>query len=79
MINGHPKFERSSIHPAAIGGIAEARLRGTLVTLAAAARSAGVTTDITYALRTGTSMLDTRLRAIRQATASGAFGISQPA
>lgn len=47
MISGQPKFERSSIQPAAIGGSAEAKLRGTLVTLAAAARSAGVTTDIT--------------------------------
>jgi hypothetical protein len=47
MINGHPNVDRSSIHPAARGGSAEARLRGTLVTLAAAARSAGVTTDIT--------------------------------
>ena len=47
MISGQPKVEWSSIHPAAIGGSADARLRGTLVTLAAAARSAGVTTDMT--------------------------------
>ena len=39
MISGHPNLEWSSIHPAAIGGSAEAKLRGTLVTLAAAARS----------------------------------------
>src|SRR3954453_8438772 len=76
MINGQPNVVWSSIQPAAIGGSAEARLRGTLVTLAAAARSEGVTTVITYALRTGTSMLDRRLRPIRQPTANGAGGMN---
>src|SRR6185503_8964546 len=40
----------------------EARLRGTAVKLAAAGRSAGVTTDMTYAPRAGTSICDSRLR-----------------
>src|SRR4029078_3134672 len=79
MINGQPKVVWSSIQPAASGGIAEASVRGTLVTLAAAARSGGVTTLITNALRTGTSMLDTRLRAIRQPTASRALGANAAA
>src|SRR5262245_46794919 len=38
--------------------MADARLRGTAVTLAAAVRSAGVTTAITYDVRVGTSICD---------------------
>src|SRR3954454_19116807 len=42
--------------PEIAGLIAEARLRGTAVTLAAAARSAGFTTAITNEVRVGTSI-----------------------
>ena len=45
--SGQPNVDWSSIQPASIGGRAEARLRGTFVMLAAAARSAGDTTAIT--------------------------------
>ena len=40
----------------------DARLRGTAVMLAAAARSGGETTAITYELRVGTSICDNALR-----------------
>src|SRR5437868_13038567 len=40
----------------------EARLRGTAVMLAAAGRSSGVTTAITYDVRVGTSICDSALR-----------------
>ena len=64
------RSEWPSIHPAAIGGSAAARLRGTLVTLAAAGRSSGVTTAITYEVRAGTSICDSAARHSRHATAS---------
>src|SRR5439155_10880790 len=60
------------------GLTAEARLRGTDVMLAAAARSLGATTAITYELRVGTSIWDNALRARRSAIAKpsdGANGI----
>src|ERR1700683_4159320 len=47
QISGHPNDVTSSSIPAGIGAAAVARLRGTLVTLAAAARSSGGTTAIT--------------------------------
>src|SRR6266849_10036951 len=47
QISGHPKDEASSIIPAETGARAVARLLGTLVTLAAAARSSGGTIAIT--------------------------------
>src|SRR5579859_91717 len=50
------------------GLIADARLRGTAVKLAAAGRSAGVTTLITNAPRAGTSICESRLRARRSAS-----------
>src|SRR5512146_401345 len=59
----------ANIAPVRDGLIAEARLRGTAVKLAAAGRSAGVTTDITYALRAGTSICESALRASRSARA----------
>ena len=76
MIRGHPKLLRLSIHPAAIGGSAPARLRGTFVTLAAAGRSSGETTAITYDVRAGTSICESADRPSRHATASGAFGMN---
>ena len=63
MISGHPKLVCASIQPARSGGSALARLRGTLVTLAAAARSSGSTTAITYDVRAGTSICDSSARA----------------
>src|SRR6188472_1160974 len=62
MTSGHPNVVRANIQPARIGGTAEARLRGTAVTLAAAGRSAGVTTAITYEVRVGTSICDSAER-----------------
>src|SRR5260370_42425013 len=44
--------------PANAGLNADARLRGTAVNPAAAARSGGVTTAITYEVRVGTSICD---------------------
>ena len=41
MTSGQPNAVRSSIAPASAGVSAEAMLRGTLVTLAAAARTTG--------------------------------------
>src|SRR5215212_7013014 len=75
MTNGHPKAERVSSQPENRGLRAAARLRGTAVTLAAAGRSAGETTAITYELRTGTSICDSALRSSRKATASWTFGM----
>jgi hypothetical protein len=51
-----------SRYPARNGLAAEARLRGTEVTLAAAGRSAGVTIAITYDWRVGTSICESALR-----------------
>src|SRR3954447_16267698 len=79
MISGQPTVLWSSIQPAAIGGRAAARLRGTLVTLAAAARSRGETTAITYELRSGASIADSRLRATRHTIARARLGINAAA
>src|SRR2546425_12850481 len=57
----------------------EAKLRGTEVMLAAAARSPGETTAITYELRVGTSIWDRALRASKRAIthpSAGANGTS---
>src|SRR5437899_10463462 len=59
----------ANMAPVIVGLTAAARLRGTEVKLAAAGRSAGVTTDITNAPRAGTSICDSRLRASRHASA----------
>src|SRR5262249_5613897 len=71
MTSGQPNVVWLSIHPAAIGGSAEARLRGTVVTLAAA----GLTPATTYDVRAGTSICDSAARASRQVTASAAVGM----
>src|SRR4051812_48445431 len=73
--SGQPKLDRVSIAPARSGERAAARLRGTLVTLAAAARSSGGTMAITYDWRAGTSIEDTHMRRRTQPTASGAVGM----
>ena len=56
--------------PLSVGLIAEARLRGTAVKLAAAARSTGVTTVMTKALRVGTSICESSARTNSNPTAS---------
>src|SRR3954453_7980366 len=76
MTNGQPKTERESSQPERRGLRAAARLRGTAVKLAAAGRSAGETTAITYELRTGTSICDSALRNSRNATASWTLGMN---
>src|SRR5918998_4176264 len=75
MTSGQPKAEREKSQPERRGARAAARLLGTAVTLAAAGRSAGETTAITYELRTGTSICDSALRSRRKATASSTFGM----
>src|SRR5262245_2018259 len=57
--------------PAKAGLMAAARLRGTAVKLAAAGRSGGVTTAITYAERVGTSICDKALRKSKRPSANG--------
>src|SRR5919108_1767074 len=65
ITSGHPNGERVNSHPA-IAGLSEAvRLRGTAVRLEAAGRSSGPTTAMTYELRTGTSICESRLLRIR--------------
>src|SRR5262249_15008555 len=58
-------------YPAIVGLMAAARLRGTEVTLAAAGRSAGVTTAITKDVRVGTSICDNRLRTASRPMTTG--------
>src|SRR5439155_16852536 len=58
ITSGKPENAVASMAPASAGLIDEARLRGTAVTLAAAGRSAGVTTAITYDVRVGTSICE---------------------
>ena len=62
--------------PLSVGLSAAARLRGTAVKLAAALRSAGVTTAITKAVRVGTSICDKALRTNSSASATGRLGAS---
>ena len=76
QIKGHPKVDRSSIQPAGIGLKADARLLGTLVTLAAVARSPAGTIAITYDCRAGTSICDSDDLSSRKTIVSGALGIS---
>src|SRR5690348_13952722 len=65
----HPKEDAVRRYPARKGLAADARLRGTVVMLAAAARSSGGTMAITYELRVGTSICERRLLASSKATA----------
>ena len=57
--------------PASAGLAAAARLRGTDVTLAAAARSSGATTAMTYEVRVGTSIWESALRTSSRKIAIG--------
>src|SRR3954451_5778861 len=75
----HPKPDAARRKPDRMGLIAAARLRGTAVTLAAAARSPGVTTAMTYEVRVGTSICESALRTNSRVTAAqraGANGTS---
>src|SRR6266852_4326731 len=76
MISGQPKEDNPSRNPDNKGLAAVARLRGTVVTLAAAARSAGGTTAMTYELRVGTSICERALRASSSTIANGRFGMN---
>src|SRR3979490_2646271 len=58
MTSGNAANDVDNSAPANVGLIADARLRGTAVTLAAAVRSAGVTTAMTQDVRVGTSICD---------------------
>src|SRR5690349_4561884 len=69
ITSGHPKEDMLSRYPARNGPAADARLRGTVVMLAAAARSSGGTIAITYELRVGTSICERGLLASSKATA----------
>src|SRR6185503_573506 len=60
--------------PAMAGLAAAARLRGTAVALAAAGRSASLTTAIAYEERAGTSICPSMARTIRSATVSPSVG-----
>src|SRR5215471_13065681 len=73
--SGHPNVEMPRRYPEASGLIAAATVRGTAVMLAAAGRSGGETTAITYELRGGTSICDSAYRASSSAIASGRVGI----
>src|SRR3954453_21404960 len=72
--SGQPNGDTVSSQPDRSGATAEARLRGTAVTLAAAGRSSGVTTAMTYEERVGTSICDSRLRRISNANAIQTVG-----
>src|SRR3954463_11090858 len=74
MMSGQPKLDNASSQPANIGASADAKLRGTAVTLAAAARSPGVTTAMTYEVRVGTSICESAARTSSKATAAQRVG-----
>src|SRR5436305_11924358 len=74
MTSGRPGIAAASSTPAIAGLIAEARLRGTAVTLAAAGRSGGVTTAMTYEVRVGTSICDSADRNSSRPSAMVRFG-----
>jgi hypothetical protein len=79
LIGGHAKLEAPSRWPARTGLATPATLRGAAVMLAAAGRSGGVTTAITYNVRAGTSTCERVLRISSSAIAipsAGAKGTS---
>src|SRR5262245_5198618 len=65
MTSGSAKKDAEKSAPDIVGLTADARLRGTAVTLAAAVRSGGVTTAMTYDVRVGTSIWDRAERTSR--------------
>src|SRR6266536_2606346 len=62
--------------PASAGPTGRVTYRAVLVTAAAAVRSAGGTSAITYAWRVGTSICDSTVRASSNPTAAGRVGAS---
>src|SRR6476619_4359843 len=74
MTSGTPVTVVDSNAPAIVGLTADARLRGTAVTLAAAGRSSGVTTAITYDVRVGTSICESAARISSRASTIARFG-----
>ena len=79
ITSGQPNVECARSTPARSGVAAAARLRGTLVTLAAAARSSGGTTAITNDCRAGTSICESSARARRNAIARPLVGANAAA
>src|SRR5437764_10467688 len=76
--SGQPKPDSVSKYPEMIEPAAQANVLGTELTLAAAGRSSGLTTAMTYDARVGTSICDSALRASSNPIAvvrSGANGI----
>src|SRR5262249_25671566 len=67
-ISGRPRKGVESSAPDRAGLTDDARLRGTAVMLAAAVRSAGVTTAITKEVRVGTSIFERAARRSRSAS-----------
>jgi len=67
MTSGSPMNAVDSSAPDIAGLMEEARLRGTAVMLAAAVRSAGVTTAITKDVRVGTSICENAERTSKSA------------
>src|SRR5215469_14231988 len=74
MSSGHPNAESVSRYPEIIEPAAQAKVFGTAVMLAAAGRSSGATTAMTYELRVGTSICDKALRASSRTIAIVRFG-----
>src|SRR6516165_12243190 len=74
MTSGNAANEVESSAPESAGLTDDAKLRGTAVTLAAAVRSAGVTTAITYEVRVGTSICDNAERTSNSASTIVRFG-----
>src|SRR6266542_1057788 len=71
---GRPENGVANKAPARAGLMDDARLRGTAVTLAAAVRSAGVTTAITYEVRVGTSIWASAARTSSRPSTIGRLG-----
>src|ERR1700692_1738416 len=74
MTSGQPNGDSDSRYTAIVGLTAEARLRGTAVTPAALPRTAMWTTSMTYEVRVGTTICDSRLRTSRRTIASHSVG-----
>src|SRR5215475_12122492 len=74
MTSGKPENAVENSAPASAGLRDDARLRGTAVTLAAAGRSSGVTTAITYDVRVGTSICESAERTSSSASTAARLG-----
>src|SRR5262245_41713897 len=74
VTSGQPKPESDSRYPEIIDPAAQANVLGTAVTLAAAGRSSGATTAITYEHRVRTSICDNALRASNRPMATPRVG-----